>query len=320
MLHFIYRSCGSENQKGRPPYFSKLLALVSFLCAFAEVERRFLAAAKSPPELIYLNDGPIPANRAKIMERTGEIVTGENLGLRGSLRAALALPAVRRWDPNDLVWFAEDDYLYVQRAFTGLVTAAERFPDADYFGLYALLGRRTPDGKPLPDYAPVPVDWRDSDPVLVEDHPWRRAVSTTHTFGARVGAIVADKRLWEVAIWSDGAFDHTSCLMYQGYQPFSWRSLGGEDGRLKTRVRRAAIRAGLNLWQAMRVRLGAPARTLVAPEPSLSTHLEAEHLAIGTDWAKVAREQMRWGSGSGLLDTTQDAPDPDQRSIFAAGG
>ena len=308
MLHFIYRSYGRENQKIRPSYFTKLLALVSFLCAFAEVERRFLADGKHPPELIYLNDGPIPANRAKIMKRTGEIITGENLGLRGSLRAALVLPAVRRWDPNDLVWFAEDDYLYLQRAFTGLVAAAERFPDADYFGLHALIGRRAPDGKPLPDYARVPKDWRDSDPTLVEGHPWRRAVSTTHTFGARVGALVADKRLWEVASWSGGAFDHTSCLMYQGYQPFSWRSLGVEDGGLKAHARRTAIRAGLNLWQATRVRLGAPIRTLVAPEPSLSTHVEAEHLAIGTDWAEVAREQMRSRSGSGLLDTTQDAP------------
>jgi hypothetical protein len=40
---------------------------------------------------------------------------------------------------------------------------------------------------------------------------------------------------------------------------------------------------------------------LIAPDPALATHLETEHLALGTDWAKVADEATGWAAGRGLI-------------------
>lgn len=298
MLHIVYRSYGGENQKGRPSYYSKLLALESTIRAFEELP-------KGAAELIFLNDGPIPGDRLRVMEASGEIIARANLGMRGSIRAGMALPAQRRWKPGDLVWFAEDDYLYLPQAFGDLLKAAELFPQAAYFGLYAQIGDRLPNGNPT-DETRVPASWRESEVTLVNGHPWRRGLSTTSTFGARVKPLLEDRRMMDMAMESGGAFDHTTCLMYQGHMPYPMFALteplrSTKDA--KDWLRRAAIstvRAGLNGYQAMRKVTGSSIRLLVAPEPALSTHLETAYLASGNDWEAVARSTKEWAQARNL--------------------
>src|SRR5688500_11105973 len=125
MLHVIYRSYGGENRKGRPDFYSKHLTLASLVRAFRELR-------PGGADLTFLNDGPIPAHLLPLMEHAGEVVNRPHMGLRASVRAALTLPADRSWAPDDLVWFAEDDYLYLPQALTDLVAAAALFPNAEY--------------------------------------------------------------------------------------------------------------------------------------------------------------------------------------------
>ena len=116
--------------------------------------------------------------------------------------------------------------------------------------------------------------------TLVNGHPWRRALSTTSTFGARVKPLLEDRRMMDMAMESGGAFDHTTCLMYQGHMPYPMFALteplrSTKDAR--DWLRRAAIstmRAGLNGYQAMRRVTGSSIRLLVAPEPALNNGLE----------------------------------------------
>jgi len=291
MLHVVYRSYGGENQKGRPAYYSKVLALASLVRALSEID--------GGVEVLYLNDGPIPADRLRLMESSGEVLARSQLGMRGSMQAALALPAQRAWHADDVVWFSEDDYLYQPSALSGLEAAAGAFPEADYFALYALIGNRLPNGQ-APVGTPVPAEWQDSEPRLVRGQPWRRALSTTSTFGGRVGAIVEDRPLMHAAMWSGGAWDHTTCLLYQGFQPYpvstvasSLRDASGPAELLK-RTAVSAARLGLNGYQAARARLGVPGRLLIAPDPALVTHLESEFMALGTDWTAVARSTRTW--------------------------
>ncbi|MGC1302344.1 MAG: hypothetical protein WA840_08210 [Caulobacteraceae bacterium] len=297
MLHIIYRSYGGENLKGRPEYYSKLLALISML--------QSLSRLGSPCEVIYLNDGPIPADRTAVMANSGEIVAGENLGSTGSMRAALLIPEQRGWASSDLVWFAEDDHLYLPDAFTGLVEASEAFPDAEYFGLYASIGRRAPEGTIVPDWAHVPAGWSEGPAVPVDGHTWRRGLSTTSTFGARVGAVRADRKMMNLVMRLGGAWDHTTCLMYQGYAPSSWKLLASHYGTgdigPRWRVQSVLVRGGLNLWQFLRLRSGVKPRILAAPEPALATHLESEHMAAGSDWSSVARNCLAWGREKELI-------------------
>lgn len=308
MLHIIYRSYGGENTKGRPAYYSKLLSMLSLVRAVEEYEGR--------AEIHWLNDGPMPAPRLTVMERSGEVVAHDKLGNKGSLRTALAMPEARGWSQDDVVWLAEDDYLYLPSAMNDLNGATRAFPEASYFGLYASIGHRPPEGGTQPEYAPVPSGWEHSEPILVHGRPWRRAVSTCATFGAKVDALTEDRKLFHAALWTGAGWDQTMCLLYQGYLPFSWSLITGHARRarglwLRSRgVAIGAIRAALSVYQAARIQRGAPARLLVAPEPSLATHLELNHLALGTDWNQVAEDTRRWAHSRKLADGVAQLAQP----------
>ena len=141
-LHVVYRSYGGENTKGRPDFYSKLLALTSFA--------RAVATARRPVEVIFVNDGPIPDDRLRVMRETGEVVLLPGVGNKRSLLTALSMPAARGWPARDVVWFAEDDYLYRADAIDRLIGAADAVSAADYLALYALIGDRPPEGGRAP--------------------------------------------------------------------------------------------------------------------------------------------------------------------------
>lgn len=300
LLHVIYRSYGGENFKDRPAFYSKLLALTSFVRAVRETD--------VPVEVIYLNDGPIPADRLALMRGSGEIVARSSLGNKGSVRAALALPLERGWPDDDLVWLAEDDYLYDPAALSVLAEAPAVFPTAAYFALYASVGSRPPYGGEQPSFAPVPRRWQGSRPLPVRGRPWRRGLSTTGTYGVTVRALREDQRILRAAMWSGAGWDHTMCLLYQGFQPFPWRAVARQARaqgvpRPLSLARRArfgviaSVRAGLNLWQIGRRR---PRRLLVTADPALVTHLESGCLALGTDWERLAADCAAWGKAHGV--------------------
>jgi hypothetical protein len=224
--------------------------------------------------------------------------------MQGSMRAALAIPIERAWDPNDLVWFAEDDYLYLPHALSDLVAAAEAYPNAAYFALYALIGLRPPYGgtATATDRIPKRFHGHGLDQMLttVNDRAWCQALLTTSTFGGRVKTIEEDRTLMQLAMMSGGAWDTTTCLMYQGYRPYPISSifhlLRASTG-LKSALRRAAFSVGLialNGYQVARAWTGPGNRLLVAPETALITHLESAFLAEGTDWQSVAKDTRQW--------------------------
>jgi hypothetical protein len=311
-LHVVYRSHGGENAKDRPPFYSKVLALASMVRAAEE--------AGQPVELVFLNDGPIPTDRLDLMHTAGEVVPRSRLGFRGSYLAGFALPLERGWPDEDLVWFGEDDYLYQARALRDLLAAAEAFPEAAYLALYASVGHRPPEGGEQPGYAPVPARWRDSAPVPVNGHPWRRGLSTTSSFGVRMGALRQDRRILTRSIYTGLAgCDHAMCLLYQGFQPFPWRSLGRDlslagPGDAVRRAKRFAIvpvKAVFNAWSYRRAGRG---RLLFTADPALATHLESGHLASGTDWPAVAEQCAAWAAQRGVAVTlpagSPPAPSP----------
>jgi hypothetical protein len=302
VLHIVSRSYGGENKKGRPDYYSKRLSLLSLIQAFQQLN-------PGEAELIFVNDGPIPDDRLELMRSSGEVVMRSRLGMQGSLRAILELPIVRSWPKDDLVWFAEDDYLYQPRAFVDLLAAAEAFPQAAYFGLYALIGTREPNGTLFHDAPRVPRGWSESEVTLVNGHPWRRALSTTSTFGVRVKPLVEDYPMMKRAMYTGGAYDHSTCLMYQGFMPYPAKSLleclftRQTSGGFLRRAAICGVRMGLDLYSLMRVLKPSRHRILVAPEPALITHLETEQLAVGSDWKAVAArcEGALGGTGSAGL-------------------
>jgi hypothetical protein len=295
-LHVVYRSYGGENRKNRPAYYSKSLALASLLRALTVARRRI--------EVVFLNDGPIPDQRLLAMGNAGEIVALPGVGNKRSLLTALALPSKRGWPARDVVWFAEDDYLYQPDALDQLIAAADLAPAADYLGLYALIGDRPPQGGRVPDWITIPMGRSAGGAVTVDGHDWQVALATTATFGARVEAIRADRHAFALSLATSSTWDYTACLAYQGFRPFSWRRLAADPrpGRrsMHRRARTLAAVPGRVAVNVAAIRLRRRRRLLLAADPALCTHLESGHLACGSDWSSVAVETADWAASQGI--------------------
>lgn len=270
-LHVVYRSHGGENSKGRPDWYSKLVGLRSF----GRAAQTFRAQRPGTRlDVVFLNDGPIPAERGTLMAQWGSPVTIQAGSNRRSYLAGVALARRDAWDAADLVLLAEDDYLWRPEALVSLLDAAvdPRGASADYFAPYGL---------PVED---------DGEPTR-----WGPLESTTSTFAARVGAIRQDERLLQLCALSGGDFDHTTCLTLQGRARFGGRDLVRHHAPAPgTPAWRAAARWGYltALRAAVDVRsLRRPSRrrTLLGAQPALATHMETGWIAPGP-WQRIAAE------------------------------
>ncbi|MCK9897164.1 hypothetical protein [Frankia sp. AgB32] len=305
ILRILYRSVGSENSKNRPEFYSKQLALASLLRAAENVG--------VPTRIVFVNDGPIPADRLSMMSAAGEVLPVTCGSNRASYRHILRLPRVRRWAAEDLVWLAEDDYLYTERSLSALVAAAAARPDADYFTLYSTV-RFSPDStrrRPRVEQSTGVT----SGLTHIDGIAWARAATTTSTFGVRVGTLLQDELLLRTTPFVGGAFDRATCLALQGFQPFRLETLGGEPPKVEppTAARRLARRAALTTVRATlnAVALSRPERrrrSMIVPEPSMATHLELDGAMVpGHDWAAEAEVVRTWLHARTVAAATADA-------------
>ena len=192
----------------------------------------------------------------------------------------VAVPAAR----DGLVWFAEDDYLYLPGGLRALRAAADAVPAAEYLGLY------TPDNTAWHREHREPAGTQGSGAGL------RRR---RHDLAARLGqhddvrpagaALRRDARLLALCSRTGGPWDNTTVTAVQGVAPYAWPRLYGDLHLRPTRASagrvlgRPVLRGLANL-----AALGARSDRGCAPERSLATHLEQGHLAAGTDRATVA--------------------------------
>lgn len=297
-IHLVLRSYGGENRKHRPVYYSKLLTLVSFVRAAQQVPGA---------EVIFLNDGPIPAARLAIMERSGEIVWTPRgpIGMRGSYLHALDLTR-RPWRDTDLVAFNEDDYLFTERAFTAIRAAHDRIGEASYYTVYAA----------RPDYTDpdvrttfsLPRSWRPRPDATVDDTVWFNQPSTTSTFAGRVGAVRADRAVFRHCMipFRRRFLDHETCLIYQGNVPYRGREvllgLPEEVTWTPREVARTAFLVPFRIALNVHARLRRTHHYLYAMTPNEATHLEHPVVSPDRDWKSVAAEVAGWAEDQGLHD------------------
>jgi hypothetical protein len=278
-LHVVYRATGKVNRKPRPPGFSKQRCLASFLHAWDGCPQH--------RDLVFLNDGDVPADLRAAMEAAGRVVTRANMELHGSYWAAIGLAIGAGWDDDDLVYFAEDDYLFRPEAFTALVEAAAALPAVDYLALYAAVGLEMPNGHDLTPGLRRP-GLHGERLADAGGATWRRATSHTSSFAVRVPALRDDRTLHLLAPRCSAAWDHALCLTLQHRAPYGPLGLlrplhersGATPGR---RVRIVVWRLALTAEALLRRRR----RCIAAPRPSLATHMEPGLLALGTDWAAL---------------------------------
>lgn len=296
-LKIVVRSYGGENDKNRPAYYSKLLALASVVRAASTVPEA---------ELLFLNDGPVPPDRLALMERFGPVhqIADEPQGMRASYWYALNLPDRLGWSDDHVVFYVEDDYLFTADAFTSLARAAEGLEEASYFGLY---GERPDYDDPADRHRfSVPRGWRAQPARQVGPDVWFNLTSTASTFGARVGALRADLPIFRQCMrpFKRRYLDHETCLIYQGCVPYHGRELLTglpHDFVLSPRgVLRSAFLLPFRLALNVRARQRRQAHYLYVLTPNKATHLEHPVISRDRDWASEAAAVARWADASDL--------------------
>ena len=307
-LRILHRSYAGDGVKPRPLYFSKLLALVSLL--------RAADALLVRPQLVFLNDGPMPADRLRVMEAHGEVRSVRRGGSDArSYREMLADEAAGPGEDADLVWLAEDDYLYTDDSLVRLVRAADELPHVDYLMLYGALAVDVARsaGRDLVTLPQGGADHPDAEVVTVDGSPWFRIASTTSTFGLRRRALREDLGLLRFGALTGGAWDNSSCRMVQGFRPFEPGEIRADllpFGREPLASWPRSITRGLVRSVAVTTsrRRGGQRRVFMGSDPELAFHMEAGAVAphptstrtAKTDWATVAVESAAWARAHGI--------------------
>lgn len=305
-LRILHRSHGGDNNKPRPEYYSKLLALAALL--------RAVGNAGTTVELTFLNDGPMPADTLQVMERFGRVVPLRRGGSAArSFREMLDADRAHAGHVDELVWLAEDDYLYRPDALRHLLAGAAAQPDVDYFTLYGSRALDPQRSGRRPAVRPDPAAQDSGASFPVGDIHWYRAIATTSTFGIRRRALTEDIRLLRHFPNTGGAWDDATCHAVQGFAPFSGRRLRRDlfpfnelpMGQWPRSAVRGLVRvASLPLAWRRPGRL----RLLMGSDPELVTHMEGlgefthvpSRRTAAINWAAVARETAEWGRDHGI--------------------
>jgi hypothetical protein len=177
---------------------------------------------------------------------------------------------------SGLVYFAEDDYLYLPRSLEQAVAFMRRHPEADALTL-----------ADHSDYHRRYVDRIRSREYTDEGRRWRTVVATALTFMMRRQALIesadvlktycrgnSDLGLW-MALTKLRVFNPWCCL----------RGFG--DGKFIPGSQ------ALAWWHTWRYILFGKRRTLWAPLPTLATHMEQRSSALGVDWEQVLGARAR---------------------------
>jgi hypothetical protein len=319
-LHVLYRSHAGENDKLRPPYYSKRLALISFLRALGEAPGSDVA---------FVNNGPVPADRLELMQRTGSpVLQIDAANSRASFRYAQRYAIESDWADDDVVFFCEDDYLHTPEVLAALDKAARALPEVAYFLPYGST-RDHPLGSLEHFEECTPKGWQDGTATDVDGQPWRPALAPTSTFAARVGALRQDYGIFVQSHlpYRNHYLDLQGGLVTQGYEPYRWadiarEALGRVPGGAGAKVRavgEAPFKAAFNLRAHRRT---ARRRLMRVAEPNLSTHLETEFLSPGRNWETVAEEAQHWFDNGGFrdLDATGERAAPGDRPAVRGWG
>jgi len=245
-----YRTYAGENKAPRPPWYSKELCLRSLLNAIESAKQYFQVT------VVALHDGALSDNSLwhatlrRLVEPIGEIW---ELPKRNNALSCLdAIQRASKQPDDEIIIFAEDDYLWLRTAIKGIGSALTTLP-CDYVTAYDHPVRYQPD-------YPLGADWPHwyTTIHITEERHWRSQESTCMTFASRAKTLKADIRYFER--YHDNGKDTP------------------DDRRLFRHL------CGLGDYANQ----DNPRRVLLGPVPSLNTHLHLPWLAPLIDWESEA--------------------------------
>jgi hypothetical protein len=167
----------------------------------------------------------------------------------------------------EVVFFAEDDYLYVPGAFAKMVRFLRDFPDADFVTPYDHL-----------DYYTLNFHEYKSKIVSKADHHWRNVSTTCLTFAVRQSALPTARRA--LLLYADGRSDTSVWLCvtkFNLFNPYKYFKFLVSHFYFFT-VLTECWKYG---WREI---VFTKKHLLFSPVPSLATHAESTCLAPNIDW------------------------------------
>lgn len=330
MLRIVFRSYGGENLKGRPAYYSKTLAFVSFERAL-EYARTRLPAANTVPRIdgasvsasgltcglsvTFANDGPVSDELLERMRGLGEVVQTPQgpVGAKASYVFALELPAAMGWADDDVVVYIEDDYLLAKEALVELARAVDAIPEAGYFALAHGRPDDLSDPEQISRYGTVPW-WRPASDRMVHGSRWINILGVTSTFAARVGVLAQDRDIFLLCQrpFRNRWYDHETAMLYQGVRPYRGRSYWtGGPGDFEPTLRgvlRAMYLLPFRVMANVRARRQPVPHLLYAPSPVLAVHLEIEGIDEPVRWEREAYAVVTWAHERSAADRRKESP------------
>jgi len=263
---------------GNPIFgFKNKLALVrlnleTFKTAVGNLKiRLWVLLDNCPPAYAELVKAIFPDTPMEILPLGGE-------GNGPTFRRQLELLAAQ--SSAELVYFAEDDYLYLPRSLERAANFMRRHPAAEFVTLY--------------DHADFYTKYvhRFQGEELAEDGcRWRTVASTCLTFMARRQALVECAAVFKTYPQNPDLGLWLALTKKRVGNPWSWfRSLG--DGLFFPAAQALAWR---HAWRHI---LFGRRRTLWSPAPALATHMESGGLAPGVDWEDL------FGARAGIVKKT----------------
>lgn len=251
----FYRTCPLENTRvTRPSWYSKTLCLLSLLSSYSNAEINI------DGKFIVLYDGGMKDNPEwadslkRLVEPRGQIVEKPRKGNSASCFESICRGS--ELPKEEIVIFAEDDYLWLAPAIMNMVNALIDLP-ASYITSYDHPVRYLPD---FPDGADYP-HWH-HDLYLSGERHWRSQESTCMTFATRAGTLKDDLPV---------------------FNKFKDNGKGSPNDR-------ELFRYLQKLGPYRKITTGSKRRLLMGPLPSLSTHLHLPWLAPLIDWEKIAQQ------------------------------
>jgi len=198
----------------------------------------------------------------------------------------------------DLVYFAEDDYLYLPRSLERAVAFLRRHPSAEFVTLYDHA-----------DYYSKIIHRFRGEELAEDGWRWRAVASTCLTFMARRQALAECAAVFKTYPQNPDLGLWLALTKTRAFNPGSWfRSLG--DGMF---FPASQVLAWRYAWRHL---LLGKRRKLWAPAPSLATHMENSGLAPGVNWKEVfgpRASRLNDSPGPGAAQTLPTSP-PGTRS------
>jgi glycosyltransferase involved in cell wall biosynthesis len=174
---------------------------------------------------------------------------------------------------SDLVYFAEDDYVYVPNQFRTMVEFLQAYNDVDFVSPYDHLDCYNSEIHRFPKWVRVQGN-----------HHWRTAASTCLTFLTRKRTLDRKRYIFRTYAWRNHDCSlWLSLTKLSLFNPVVFLRLAAREPLFAKMIAKAWLYGWPQIFFGKRMKLWVPV-------PALATHLDIDALSPSIDWIKMMKE------------------------------